>query len=137
MGRKRTADPAAHDMRGMYMPVKCRWCSRIFIKPDSRWQYKIGHNDSRRFYCSYACLKAARRWNADKDRHRKIRVRRAGSRAIRDAHDRLCIESGEEHELWEWADIFGVSYYDLWEKTMEFFLPVDDALDILLGRKAM
>lgn len=137
MGRKRTADSAAPDMCGMYMPVKCRWCSRIFIKPDSRWQYQAGSNDSRRFYCSYACLKAARRHMADKDRHKVMHVSRSGADITRHMHSRLGIDPGEVHELWEWADIFGVSYYDLWEKTVEFHLPVDDALVLLLDRKAM
>lgn len=123
------------EMKGLYMPVRCRWCRKIFIKPDADWKYRLGSNKTRTYYCSYACLKAARRHMADQDRHKVMHVSRSGADITRHMHSRLGIDPGEAHELWEWADIYGINYYELWEKVVEYYMPVDDAICLILAEK--
>lgn len=66
---------------------------------------------------------------------KRFRVRHTDDSSIQDMQDRLMMDRGEMHSLEEWADIYDVDYYRLWEKVIQRSLTVDDAISILLAER--
>lgn len=116
--------------------TQCRYCGCIFIRPSEDWRYKYSkHKQGLQFFCSYSCIENARRSIADRDRMKRFRVRSTHDSSIQDMQDKLMMDRGEIHSLEEWADIYDVDYYRLWEKAVHGNLTVDDAINILLTER--
>ena len=127
---------ATAERGGNFRPTRCRYCGCIFIKPSEDWKYKYSrHKQGLHFFCSYSCMENARRSIADRDRLKRFRVRHTDDSSIQDMQDRLMMDRGEMHSLEEWADIYDVDYYRLWEKVIQRSLTVDDAISILLAER--
>jgi hypothetical protein len=91
---------------------RCRYCRRPVALDADLWAYKDAEGG---VYCSYGCLEASRHALADRDRKKEFAVIRRFTDS--DLLDRLKVDIDESHSLEDWAEMFGLDYYDLWEST--------------------
>ncbi len=83
--------------------------------------------------CSWSCARAMDRKYFDKLRNKVYRD--DGHCGGEIARDRLMIEPKESHTLEEWADLYGIDFYELAERVGTARLNVTDAVYLALYKK--
>lgn len=114
--------------------IKCPCCGKMFYRPAYDWRYIItyGGTHSRIFLCSFSCVNRYRRMMAEKAGSKKYTLSKTKSKENTHMLRMLSADPGETHSLREWADIYGIDYYNLWEAKVVNRMSIIDALYMLV-----
>lgn len=97
--------------------------SRFKIMDHSRYSYAISGFGNRKYFCSWKCLTAWKRKQAEKEKTMK-------RTAVKPYE-----KKGKKQTLEEWARELNVPYFQFWEKVRISKIQIYDAADIVSGQK--
>lgn len=116
---------------------RCSYCRKPVTMDADLWVLK---DKGGKPYCSYRCLIASRHALADRDRKKMMPVQKKYTDDS--LLDWLKIDREEIHSFEEWAEIFGLDYYELWERYKVCGYSIVDAMvacdsDLVEGYKGL
>lgn len=117
--------------------IKCPCCGKTFYRPAFEWRYNISYAGihTKVFLCSYGCVNKYRKVIAEKGGGKQYMLTKAKSKENTYMLKALTADPGETHSLKEWADIYGIDYYNLWEAKVISRMSMIDALYMLVTSK--
>lgn len=118
----------------------CAECGKRFSGCADQWMYSKTRNRNRRGemhmlrFCGWKCMQKFRFSELDA---RRNDARRAGAtHSTAGLRKKLGIEDGETHTLEEWAELYGIDYYEFAEALSEYNnMSLEDVIFARMGKE--